>query len=178
MSRQSGPPEGYIDVAERIAEFRGKYPDGSFQPANPDRPYAIEQIGDKTFVAVVAAAYRTPDDPRPGIGMAWEPLPGPTPFTKDSELQNAETSAWGRAIVAALAADTKRGVASANEVRNRQGQDRGAVRKRWADALSSLTDEQRKKVVDAYGEANGDLPITEIAPHLAEEWIDYAKGAA
>jgi hypothetical protein len=29
----------------------------------------------------------------------------------------AETSAWGRAIVAALAADTKKGIASADEVR-------------------------------------------------------------
>jgi hypothetical protein len=34
----------------------------------------------------------------------------------------AETSAWGRAIVAALAADTQK-VASADEVRNRQGSD-------------------------------------------------------
>jgi hypothetical protein len=33
-------------------------------------------------------------------------------------VQNAETAAWGRAIVAALAADTKRGIASAEEVRN------------------------------------------------------------
>jgi len=32
---------------------------------------------------------------------------------------NAETSAWGRAIVACLAADTQK-IASANEVRNRQ----------------------------------------------------------
>src|SRR5690606_40824121 len=66
---------------------------------------------------VVAAAYRTPDDQRPGIGMAYEPYPGRTPYTRGSELQNAETSAWGRAIVAALAADTRRGIASAEEVR-------------------------------------------------------------
>jgi hypothetical protein len=29
---------------------------------------------------------------RPGIGMAWEPFPGRTPYTKASELMNAETS--------------------------------------------------------------------------------------
>lgn len=35
---------------------------------------------------------------------------------------NAETSAWGRAIVACLAADTQK-IASADEVRNRQSND-------------------------------------------------------
>lgn len=110
---------GYVDVAARIVEFRGKHPDCSLQPVDPANPFTVQAIGDKTFIVVTAAAYRTPDDQRPGIGMAWEPFPGRTPYTRDSELQNAETSAWGRAIVAAMAADTKRGIASAEEVRNR-----------------------------------------------------------
>jgi hypothetical protein len=110
----------YVDVATRLAEFREKHPDGSLQPADLTRPYGHLTIGADDFVVVVAAAYRSPDDPRPGVGMAYEPYPGKTNFTRGSELQNAETSAWGRAIVAALAADTKRGVASADEVRNRQ----------------------------------------------------------
>lgn len=109
----------YIDVAERIRKFRADYPTGSLQAANPLEPYRIETIEDKTFVVYCAAAYRTPDDPRPGIGIAWEPVPGKTNFTRDSELQNAETSAWGRAIVAVLASDTKN-IASADEVRNRE----------------------------------------------------------
>jgi len=54
--------------------------------------------------------------------MAYEQWPGRTPYTRDSELQNAETSAWGRAIVAVLAADTKRGIASQEEVRNRSAE--------------------------------------------------------
>jgi hypothetical protein len=54
------------------------------------------------------------------VGLAWEPVPGKTSYTRDSELQNAETSAWGRAIVAVLAADTKKGIASAEEVQSRQ----------------------------------------------------------
>ena len=110
----------YVDVAERVAEFRAKYPEGTLQPADPAHPYRLEKVGEATFITVVAAAYRTPDDPRPGIGMAQEPLPGLTPYTKNSELQNAETSAWGRAIVAVGAADAKRGIASADEVRNRR----------------------------------------------------------
>jgi hypothetical protein len=39
---------------------------------------------------------------------------------------NAETSAWGRAIIAVGASDAKR-VASANEVRNRQTPDLGLL---------------------------------------------------
>lgn len=112
----------YIDVATRIGEFRKKYPDGSLQVLDPHTPYRMLEIDGATFVVVVAAAYRNPDDPRPGIGMAQEQIPGRTPYTKGSELQNAETSAWGRAIVAALAADTKKGVASADEVRNRRAE--------------------------------------------------------
>jgi hypothetical protein len=113
----------YVDVAERLAEFRAKHPDGSLQPADVAQPFTMMSAGDQTFVVYVAAAYRTPDDTRPGIGAAWEQFPGRTPYTRGSELQNAETSAWGRAIVAALAADTKRGIATAQDVRNARAED-------------------------------------------------------
>jgi hypothetical protein len=115
----------YVDVAERVRIFREKHPEGSLQPANLDKPVEIVTIGEKTFLVYVAAAYRSPDDTRPGIGSAWEPFPGRTPYTKDSELMVAETSAWGRAIMAALAGDSKR-IASLDEVRaRRQAEDVG-----------------------------------------------------
>jgi hypothetical protein len=102
---------GYVEVKDRIAQFKKEYPNGRLQ---------AEIVGHfEGYVAVKAYAYRTPDDPLPGTGLAWEPVPGRTPYTKDSELQNCETSAWGRAIVAALIADASSGVASADEVRNR-----------------------------------------------------------
>lgn len=119
MAKQEFNNGNYVEVAERIVEFRTKHPEGALRPCDPSQPYRLETIGEQTFIVVVAAAYRTPDDPTPGIGMAWEPFPGKTNFTKDSELQNCETSAWGRAIVAALAADTKHGIATADEVRAR-----------------------------------------------------------
>jgi len=116
--------EGYIDVAERIREFRRQHPNGSLRPYNPDKPFEVVTLATddgrtKTYIVYVAAAYRSPDDTCAGIGVAWEPFEGKTPYTRDSELMNAETSAWGRAIVAALAADTQK-VASLQEVRNRQ----------------------------------------------------------
>jgi hypothetical protein len=102
----------YVPVDERIREFRKQYPAGSLQSTVlrwPDEHFP--------FIAVQAMAYRIPNDPRPGVGLAYENFPGKTPYTRDSELMNAETSAWGRAIVAALAGETKRGpVASRDEV--------------------------------------------------------------
>lgn len=103
----------YKEVPERIRDFRAKHPEGSLQSEVITWPTT-----DLPFVAVLAKAFRTPDDERPGIGLAWEPVPGTTPYTKNSELQNAETSAWGRAIIAVLASESKH-IASAEDVRNR-----------------------------------------------------------
>lgn len=111
--------ENYVTVPQRIAEFRAKHPEGSLQQVSLE----FRAIGGREYVIYTAAAYRTPDDPRPGIGTAWEPIPGKTQYTRDSEVQNAETAAWGRAIVAALAADTNKGVASREEVLNREPDD-------------------------------------------------------
>jgi hypothetical protein len=112
-------PLDYIDVATRIVEFREKFPDGSLQQVSLE----FVKVADKDWVVFTAAAYRTPDDIRPGIGTAWEPVPGATNFTRNSEVQNAETAAWGRAMVAALAVDTKKGIASQEEVRNRSAEN-------------------------------------------------------
>lgn len=114
---------GYNTVPERIAEFREKYPEGMLRPANPDEPFRMIDVGDSVFVAYTAAAYRHPDDTSPGIGCAWEPVPGPTKFTRNSELQNAETAAWGRAIIAVGAADAKKGIATQTDVQNRMAEE-------------------------------------------------------
>ncbi len=114
--------DDYVDVAERIGLFYAKYPDGRLSRMGEPK---VLPVGDKLFIMYTAKAYRTPDDPLPGIGTAWEPFPGPTQFTKDSELMNAETAAWGRAIIAAGIGSKK--IASAEEVRNRQPEQRVEV---------------------------------------------------
>ena len=111
--------DSYVDVAERIRIFKQQYPTGCLRPFNPAEPFKIMEIGGREFIVYTACAYRTPDDAMPAIAVAAEPSFGKTSFTKDSEVMNAETSAWGRAIVACLAADTQK-IASADEVRNRQ----------------------------------------------------------
>lgn len=112
----------YVDVATRLKELRRNFPNASLQPLDPANPYRVQTIGDQTFIVYIAACYRSPEDQRPGIGTAWETFPGKTNYTRGSELQNAETSAWGRAIVAALAGDTRRGVASQEDIRNRDAE--------------------------------------------------------
>jgi len=116
----------YNTVAMRIAEFRAKHPEGSLRPVNLEEPFRVLDLGGRQFIVYAAYAYRSPEDQQPGVGVAWEPFPGRTPYTKDSELMNAETSAWGRAIVAALAADTVAGIATREEIENRRADQEAA----------------------------------------------------
>lgn len=103
--------DDYIEVKDRLATFLEKYPEGSMS----GEWRFVDRLGEQ-WIAYRAEAYRTPTDPRPGVGWAWEPLPGRTPFTKDSELMVAETSAWGRAL-AAIGIAVHKGIASGDEVR-------------------------------------------------------------
>jgi hypothetical protein len=103
--------DDYNEVAHRIQEFRDRHPEGSLRG-----DWRMERVGDQAYLAYRAEAHRTPDDAAPGVGCAWELVPGRTNFTRGSELQNAETSAWGRAIIACGAADAKKGIASREEV--------------------------------------------------------------
>ena len=169
----------YIDVAERIRIFREKYPEGSLQPANAAHPFSVVQAGGKDFVAFTAAAYRTPDDPCPGIGTAWEPVPGPTQFTRDSELQNAETAAWGRAIVAALAADTKH-IASANEIRKRQAEQQQAPAPREHVSSDEPATEAQGRAIFAISKKKGwEVPDTSaMTKQEASAWIEQHGSAA
>jgi hypothetical protein len=97
----------YKEVAERLRDLFAKHPEASLRGTYEFVP---------GYVVYRAECYRTPDDQAPGVGSALEELPGRTPYTKGSELQNAETSAWGRAIVAVGASESKR-IASADEMR-------------------------------------------------------------
>lgn len=125
--------DDYIEVSERIRLFVEQYPTGSLQA---DWGF-VDRDGEQ-WLAVKAYAYRTPDDQRPGIGHAWEPIPGRTPFTKGSELMNGETSAWGRAL-AAIGIAVNKGIASANEVRSAQGRADNALAAKVADMGSYRT---------------------------------------
>jgi hypothetical protein len=153
----------YIDVATRIVEFREKYPEGSLQQVD----LKFIDFAGKSWVVFTAAAFRSPDDERPGIGTAWEPVPGPTQFTRDSEVQNAETAAWGRAMVAALAVDTRKGIASSEEVRNRQAQTEEPDPKDWLAVAKSLN--TRAGLRALYREANLAKASKEVLDEITKQ---------
>ena len=110
----------YVTVAERMRAFYKAYPEGSLQLD----PVQITTVEGKTWAIGRAYAYRDRNDDRPGIGTAWEIIPGLTPYTRGSEIQNLETSCWGRAL-AAIGIGIEKGVATADEVRAAKAREGG-----------------------------------------------------
>lgn len=107
--------DGYIDVPSRLRAALAKHPDLRVLEQIPE----IVTINERTFIQSTVQVYRDPDDPLPTAGTAWEPFPGQTPFTRNSEMMNAATSALGRAL-GYMGFGLDGSIASANEVRNRQ----------------------------------------------------------
>lgn len=84
--------ESYATVQERIAQFYQDHPQGSI------RTFMVVRDGPE--VVFEARIYRTPEDAALGIytsGWARE-VEGKTPVNRTSHLENAETSACGRAL--------------------------------------------------------------------------------
>jgi hypothetical protein len=108
----------YVDVKERIRLFYLAHPDGRLTTTGikvTSKPDGVPRVW------ASAAAFRTPDDPIPGVGTSWMVLPGSTSFTKGSEIENTETSAWGRAI-GALGIGIDKSIASRDEVHAKSGE--------------------------------------------------------
>jgi hypothetical protein len=120
--------DDYVTVAERVAAFYEKYPDGSLQAE-------LVELTDSRVV-VRGLAYRTADDAKPGVAHSSLGIPGTTPYTRGSEVENAETSAVGRAI-AFLGFGVKKSIATRDEIQNKQ--DDGAGTRKPADARKDET---------------------------------------
>jgi hypothetical protein len=111
----------YVDVPTRFAMALERWPELRIIENRPE----VITVGDKTFIAVTVQAWRTPEDPISCQATAWEPIPGLTPFTRNSEMMNASTSALGRVLGFMMSFGPK--MASAEEVRNRQETNAPAV---------------------------------------------------
>lgn len=161
--------DDYVTVNERIEKFYEKYPQGSIQNE-------IHTLTDKLAV-VKSYVYRTPDDPRPAIGHSMLSIPGKTQFTIDSELENAETSAAGRAL-AMLGFEVKRSIASREEVMNKRSAPRNnseaevaappAVEPEWKGALGEILAENGMKSP----ELAGVLGVERVSLKTIQEYID------
>jgi len=84
----------YVDVPERFRQALQRWPELRVMENRPE----IITIGDKTFISVTMQIWRTPDDPIPAQATCFEPFPGKTSFTRDSEQMNASTSCLGRCL--------------------------------------------------------------------------------
>ncbi len=107
----------YVEVKDRIKLFYELFGQGRLVT---DEVTLTSEPDGKPRVMVRAKAYRSPEDTLPGVGYSWLELPGRTPYTNGSELENAETSAWGRAI-ASLGILLDKSIASAQEIKNKEG---------------------------------------------------------
>jgi hypothetical protein len=104
--------DDYVDVATRLRELLEKYPEASVE-ASPPKLVAVDGANFVEVTVTITA------DGRTARASAWEPIPGKTPYTKDSEMMNAETSALGRAC-GMWGIGLKKSVASLDEVRARR----------------------------------------------------------
>ena len=111
----------YVDVPTRFAAALERWPELRIIENRPE----VITIADKVFISVTMQAWRTPDDPVPAQATCFEPFPGKTSFTRDSEQMNASTSALGRVLGLMMSFGPK--MASAEEVRNRQDTSAPAV---------------------------------------------------
>jgi hypothetical protein len=101
----------YVEVADRIKAWHEEFPEGRIETE-------LLSITDK-LVVTKSRVYRTsdPQEAPAGIGHSMLGIPGKTTFTRDSELENCETSSVGRALV--MAGIPAKSIASANEIRSK-----------------------------------------------------------
>ena len=137
----------YIDVPTRFAALLEKWPELRIKEHRPE----IVTIGDKIFISVTMQAWRTPDDPVPCMATCFEPFPGKTSFTRDSEQMNASTSCLGR--LAGLMMSFPK-MASLEEVVNRQTEQKPS--KPWEAS------EGQRRLLRALGYA-GEVPSGRLA---------------
>lgn len=108
----------YVEVKDRIRLFYERYPDGRLVTEEVRWP---EPMDDLPRISVKALAYRSEFDSHPGVGWSWMVLPGSTTYTRGSELENTETSAWGRAI-GSLGIGIDKSIASVDEIGAKGGE--------------------------------------------------------
>ena len=137
----------YVDVPTRFAALLAKWPELRIKEHRPE----IITIGEKTFISVTMQAWRTPDDPIACQATCFEPFPGLTSFTKNSEQMNASTSCLGR--LAGLMMSFPK-MASLEEVVNRQTEQKPA--KPWEAS------EGQRRLLKALGYA-GEVPSGRLA---------------
>lgn len=145
----------YVDVPHRLKLLAEKFPDVRIVESAP----VVRELGGKTFLEVKVTAWRTPEDQHPAVAYCWEPFPGTTPYTTDSEQMNAATSALGR-LCAILLPGAFLKQASADEVFHRAGPPRQQFRQQAQQR------QQAEEYPDPFDRGDDVEPVTQ-APRPA-----------
>ena len=165
-------PANYVDVATRLEEAYRRWPNMRITEHTP----RVVELAAATFIEVAVTIHREPEDPRPCSACAWEPYPGKTAFTRDSEMMNASTSAVGRAL-GLMGVLAHRSIASADEVelaqaRKPEPRSAGAKQQQYRD--DNYAAQQRAYEAQRAEKATGQGAPTEKMVRYAHALI---KGA-
>ncbi len=138
--------EGYVDVSSRLRMALDKYPDLRVTELD----HRLEEHGDKVVMVCRVEVRRSADDPHPTIASASEPIPGKTPYTRDSELMVGMTSALGRAL-GYMGFGIDKSIASANEVENRSDAPKTPSERRSGPTGTEPPTEPQLRMLKALG---------------------------
>jgi hypothetical protein len=157
--------DNYVTVAERIAAFYQSYPTGRICTQ------ILEHNEESGFILMRAEVFRSTDDAQPSAtGHAFE-VRGDGYVNRTSYIENAETSAVGRAL-ALLGFEVRRGIASREEMEK-------AARmpaERAAQAPKSGPPEGKPAAKPAAPPpAAAESPATEESPNLDDDIIRNAQ---
>jgi hypothetical protein len=165
----------YVDVAERIRAWYEAYPNARIETR-------IVEHTEKRVV-VEARAYRGVkgdsgasdelgfmDDRPAGIGHSAMQIPGATPYTRGSEIENCETSAVGRALV--MAGLPSKRIASDDEIKAKGGSSK-SVAKAAAEVFDdAVLPPHVQKFVDEFDKATNLDALNEIGKKINESSAD------
>jgi hypothetical protein len=114
--------DNYVDVPTRLRMALEKFPDLRVQESQP----TFREVNEKLYIEIRCTVWRDKDDQLPSIAYCWEPFPGTTPYTRNSEMMNCSTSALGRAL-GAMGFGIDHKMASKQEVLARQEPEKPRV---------------------------------------------------
>jgi len=162
--------DNYVDVPTRLKLALEKWPELRVQETG----YTVEKLGETLVLGCEVRVWRDPSDPLPSIATASEPLPGKTPYTRDSELMVGFTSALGRAL-GYMGIGLTSSIASRNEVEARQYSKPSSAPK-----PSEPPTDAQKRMIRALGNT-GPMPATKgeaskLIETLKAEKTDPAEG--
>lgn len=162
--------EDYREVPERVAEWYDRHPDARIETG------IIRD--DDVKVVMQARVYKTgeADELPTGTGHSYLDYPGATPFTRGSELENAETSAIGRALFAAGIPSSSASTDFEREMKYRPNATPDTIDAHQIEAVRKLFRSPAVALATAREVIDPDLPsLRNLTPDQANVLVAYAE---